>query len=103
MLNSNTKKEALDILERAVNKYNGIVAEVQKSGEKLYKFRKESIIKIEICENLVNSIANTPKEFNSKLVKIHLSPIFSYTISWTVCPMTVGFGYSASVSSTVTR
>ena len=70
MLNSNTKKEALAIHERAVNKYNGIVAEVQKSGEKLYKFRKESIIKIEICENLVNSIANTPKELNSKLVKI---------------------------------
>ena len=70
MLNNNTKKEALAIHERAVNKYNGIVEEVQESGLKLYELRKKSIIKIEICENLVNSIANTPKELNAKLVKI---------------------------------
>ena len=70
MLNNNTKKEALAIHERAVNKYNRIVENVQINGLKLYELRKESIIKIEICENLINSIANTPKELNAKLVKI---------------------------------
>ena len=75
MLNNITKKEALAIHERAVNKYNGIVSSVQKSGEKLYDLRKESIIKIEICENLINSIANTPKDLNAKLIKIEAGVI----------------------------
>ena len=70
MLNNSIKKEALSIHERAVSKYNGIVEDVQKSGMKLYELRKDSIVKIEICENLINSIANTPKELNARLVKI---------------------------------
>ena len=75
MLNNSTKKEALAIHERAVNKYNGILEDVQKNGLKLYELRKESIIKIEICENLINSISNTPKEINAKLVRIEADVI----------------------------
>ena len=75
MLNNTTKKEALAFHERAVNRYNDIVGEVQKSGLKLYELRKESKVKIEIGENLVNSIANTPKELNAKLVKIETNTI----------------------------
>lgn len=67
---NNVKKSALAIHERAVNKYNGIVKSIQKSGEQLYVLRKKSVIHIEICENLINSISNTPKDFNAKLVKI---------------------------------
>lgn len=70
MLFRDTKKNALSIHERAVSKYNGIVKDVQKSGEHLYNLRKKSIVSIEICENLINSIANTPKDFNAKLIKI---------------------------------
>lgn len=70
MLNNDIKKNALDIHKRAVDKYNDTVKDVRSSGEKLYGLRKKSIANIEICENLINSIANTPKEFNAKLVKI---------------------------------
>lgn len=70
MLNNNTKKSALAAHERAVGKYNRSVEAVKKSGEQLYNLRKKTIVTIKMCENLINSIANTPKEFNAKLVKI---------------------------------
>src|SRR5690606_8899198 len=75
MLFSNAKKEALAIHEKAVSKYNEIVKDVQAKGEKLYELRKKSIIYIEICENLINSISNTPKDFNAKLVKLEADVI----------------------------
>ena len=70
MLFSKTKKEALTIHERAVNKYNSTIADVQKKCELLYVARQQSVIKIEEIENLINSIANTPKEFESSLTLI---------------------------------
>ena len=75
MLFNGAKKEALAIHEKAVNKYNNIVKDVQSKGEKLYESRKRSVTNIEICENLINSIANTPKDFNAKLVKIEADVI----------------------------
>lgn len=70
MLFNEAKKNAIEIHKRAVEKYNCVVKEVQNEGEQLYSLRKNSIIHIEMCENLINSIANTPKDFNAKLVKI---------------------------------
>ena len=70
MLYNDTKKNALAIHKKAVDNYNSIVKDIQRSGEELYGLRKKSIINIEICENLINSISNTPKELNAKLVKI---------------------------------
>lgn len=75
MLFNDVKKNALGLHKKAVDKYNGIVKDVQRSGEELYGLRKKSIIKIEIAENLINGIANTPKEFNVKLVKIEAGKI----------------------------
>ena len=70
MLYNDTKKNALAIHKKAVDNYNSIVKDIQRSGEELYGLRKKSIINIKICENLINSISNTPKELNAKLVKI---------------------------------
>lgn len=67
MLFTSTKKEALTIHERAVSKYNNTITSVQKKCEELYVTRQHSIIKIEEIENLINSIANTPKEFEHSL------------------------------------
>lgn len=75
MLFSDSKKSALAIHEKAVNKYNEIVKDVHKNGELLYGLRKKSVIDIEICENLIGSISNTPKEFNAKLIKIETGTI----------------------------
>jgi len=83
MLYNDAKKNALAIHKRAVDKYNGIVVDVQRNGENLYNLREKSIINIDICENLINSIANTPKEFNAKLVKIEADKIeFRNTVSY---------------------
>ena len=70
MLNNDLKKHALNIHKSAVDKYNNVVKSVQEGGEELYDLRKKAIIMIEICENLINSISNTPKDFNAKLIKI---------------------------------
>ena len=70
MLYNDTKKNALAIHKKSVGNYNKIIKDFQISGEKLYRLRKKSIIKIEICENLINSIANMPKDLNAKLIKI---------------------------------
>lgn len=75
MLYNDAKKEALTIHEKAVNKYNGIVKDVQAKGKKLYESRKKSIINIEMCENLINSISKTPKDFDAKLVKLEAEVI----------------------------
>jgi len=70
MLYSNAKKEALAIHERAVEKYNVLYEDFQRRGEQLYTMRKSSIAKIIEVEVLINSIANTPKEFGAKLVEM---------------------------------
>lgn len=70
MLFSGAKKEALAIHERAVSKYNVTITGVQKKCEELYITRQQSVIKIEEIESLINSIANTPKEFERSLLRI---------------------------------
>jgi hypothetical protein len=70
MLFAGAKKEALAIHERAVNKYNALLADFQYDAERLYVLRQSTIAKIKDVEALVNSIANTPKEFEANLVSI---------------------------------
>ena len=70
MLFRDTKKNALAIHKEAVNKYNDVMKDVEEAGEGLYELRKKSIIIIEVCENLINSISNTPRELHAKLIKI---------------------------------
>lgn len=67
MLYGKAKKEALAIHKRAVDKYNITLMKQKTSGEQLYKRRKESILLINEVKLLVNSIANQPKEFDSKI------------------------------------
>lgn len=70
MLFKKTKDEALKIHERARNKYNATIEKVNTSCGDLYQSRVESqdcIIKV---QKLINSIANTPKEFNSTFSKV---------------------------------
>ena len=66
------KKEALAIHERAVSKYNAVLGEMERLGERLYEKRRESVALINEVEFLVNSIANRPKEFEKKISKIQM-------------------------------
>lgn len=70
MLFSNAKKEALAIHKKAYKKYNATVTDVQNKCKSLYVMRQESVSKIKEIENLINSIANTPKELEYSLLLI---------------------------------
>lgn len=67
MLFSGAKKEALAIHKKAYMKYNATVTDVQNKCKNLYAARQESVTKIKQIEDLINSIANTPKEFEHSL------------------------------------
>jgi len=67
MLFAGAKKDAISILKRATNKYNALFADFQRECEQLYVLRQSSVAKINDIESLINSIANTPKEFEKSL------------------------------------
>jgi len=73
MLYSKAKKEALALHEEAISKYNSAITDVQTKCEILYTARQQSIVLIEEIERLINSIANTPKEFERSLILIEAS------------------------------
>ena len=70
MFNSNLKKEALKIHEETLNRYNQSYEKMQKSCGTLYEIRRQSIGLIQLVQEVVNSIVNTPKEFGTKLGEI---------------------------------
>ena len=70
MLYHKTKKEAIEIHEKAVRKYNEIYEHTQLACGKLYETRKESLRIIGKIEDLINSIAKSPKDFQEKLQMI---------------------------------
>lgn len=65
MLNSGLKKEALTALQNAQNTYASLCSDAQKAAEILFKARQSSSDKvIPEVEGYINSLANTPKEFD---------------------------------------
>ena len=70
MFNNSLKKEALRIHEETLTRYNKSYEEMGKSCEQLYEIRKNSVELIQLVQRVVNSIANTPKEFDTELGKI---------------------------------
>ena len=70
MFNNGLKKEALRIHEETLNSYNKSYEEMEKSCEQLYEIRSKSVEFIKLIQRVVNSIANTPKEFDTELGKI---------------------------------
>lgn len=70
MLYAKPKKEALAIHERAVAKYNAAFQKMERLGGHLYDKRCDCVTLIHEIEFLVNSIANSPKEFEKKISDI---------------------------------
>lgn len=73
MLYKKIKDEALDIRERAAEKYNATVEKLNTAESELYQSRIASKELIDKIEKLVNSIANTPKEFKATVSKIEVA------------------------------
>ena len=68
------KRKKLDIeLENAVNSYNSTYALLQDHGIKLLCQRQRSIDLLDNVENLINSIANHPKEFDADIKEIQVN------------------------------
>jgi len=71
MFNSSLKKEALKIHEEEHDRYNESYTNMEKACGRLYEQRSASVKLVRIVEQVVNSIANTPKEFATKLGEIN--------------------------------
>lgn len=70
MFNVELKKEALRIHEETLARYNNSYEKMKNECENLYNVRGQTIKVIKMNQNVINSIANTPKEFDTTLGKI---------------------------------
>lgn len=70
MFNVELKKEALRIHEETLARYNNSYEKMKNECENLYNVRRQAIKVIKMNQNVINSIANTPKEFDTTLGKI---------------------------------
>lgn len=70
MFNVELKKEALRIHEETLARYNDSYEKMKNECENLYNVRGQAIKVIKMNQNVINSIANTPKEFDTTLGKI---------------------------------
>lgn len=70
MFYSRLKKDILEDHKRVIKEYNASYKEMQSKLECLYRRRKISVKLISEVENLVNSIANSPKDYKVKTQKI---------------------------------
>lgn len=61
-----------DQLHDAVNRYNVAYAEFENNGSAILRQRERSVDLQENVENLINSIANHPKNFDADFKEIHL-------------------------------
>lgn len=71
MFNNSLKKEALRIHEETLNRYNKSYEEMNTFCEQLYEMRRNSVYLIQLIQRVINSIANTPKEFDTELGEIN--------------------------------
>jgi uncharacterized protein YoxC len=68
MLNGDLKKKALAKLEAADKEYQTVASDVTKRAAELYEKRKATAEQvIQACEKYVNTLANSPKEFDKSV------------------------------------
>lgn len=70
MFNSTLKKEALRIHQETFESYKNSYEIMCQACKMLYDVRTESVKTIQIVQTVINSIANTPKEYDTRLGKI---------------------------------
>lgn len=73
MLNSSLKKEAVEKLKKEVTDYENGQKNVQKAALNLHNSRTSTLEVIENVERYINSIANTPKEFDKEFDAIRIN------------------------------
>lgn len=89
MFNNSLKKEALSIHEKALKGYNQSYQRMTDWAETLYTHRVEAENQIKRIELVVNSVANTPKEYDTKMGNVRQQLInFRKTREYAKKPMT---------------
>lgn len=73
MLNSSLKKEAVAKLKEAIGEYEQSSTRIQNNAIKLHTTREYSADVIHKVEAYVNTLANTPKEFNRSFEQIKVN------------------------------
>ncbi len=71
MFNNKTKKFALEEHKTALIKYEVSQKELNKQCESLYEERKNAVETISNIRDVINSIANTPKDFDVKMGEVN--------------------------------
>lgn len=66
-----SKDKLDDALRMAVDQYNNAYTTMNDNGTTLYRERIRAVDIITHVENLINSIANHPKEFDTEIAEIH--------------------------------
>ena len=72
MLNSNLKKECIKELESCIKIYDRVIENTKTSSIKLLDIRMKAVKLIGIVERYINTIANTPKSFETEFSEIRL-------------------------------
>lgn len=73
MLNSSLKKEAVEKLKTAIGSYEKITKKLQTKAINLHNTRAYGVDVINKIEVYINSLANTPKEFEKTIEKVELN------------------------------
>ncbi|AKP78615.1 hypothetical protein AS52_03654 [Priestia megaterium Q3] len=73
MLNNELKKEAIEKLEQAVNEHEKTSKNFQNNAIKLHNIRAYSVDIIQKVEAYINTLANTPKEFEKSFEQVLLN------------------------------
>lgn len=67
MFNKSLRKDALAVHQNTVDRYNSSYDQMRKACDELYSVRESAVEDITTVEEIVNSIANRPKEFDKHL------------------------------------
>lgn len=67
MFNKSLRKDALAVHQNTVDRYNSSYDQMRKACDELHSVRESAVEDITTVEEIVNSIANRPKEFDKHL------------------------------------
>lgn len=73
MLNGSLKKEAIEKLKNAIKNYESSSKALQNNAIKLHSTRTYGVDVIAKVEAYINTLANTPKEFEKSFDKVHVN------------------------------
>ena len=73
MFNSKARREAIDKLKRSVTRHEAIRKQVEKASVELFELRRTAATEmIQLVESYVNTLANSPKEFDTTVAEFRV-------------------------------